>query len=214
MLKNGYNSFILIIKDLFKMKNSGGLKYMQQEQVTLEEVWRLFKESDKRWKEMTEETNRQFRETDKKIKEVSTAIGNLGNRLGEFVEEMVMPSALRLLQARGIEVYEMYPRAQSKRLKKRGVEIDLLLVNSNDVVAVEVKSKLAVEHIDLHLKKLEELKTFFPHYKDFNLYGAVAGMVVTQDVADYGINKGLFVFIPADDSMNLANDTDFTPKTW
>ncbi len=176
---------------------------MQQEQVTLEEVWRLFKETDER-----------FKETDKRIKEVTIAIGNLGNRLGEFVEEMVMPSALRLLQARGIDVYEMYPRAQSKRLMKRGIEIDLLLVNSNDVVAVEVKSKLAVEHIDQHIKKLEDFKSYFPHYKDFNLYGAVAGMVVTQNVADYGVNKGLFVFIPTDDTMNLANDPNFIPNIW
>ncbi len=203
---------------------------MQQsnEKVTLDEVWRLFKESDRKWEKMREESEKKWekwekmieemrkssQETDKKIKEVTTAIGNLGNRLGEFVEEMVIPSALKLLQARGIAVYEMYPRAQSKRFQKRGIEIDLLLVNSTDVVAIEVKSSLNIKYVDNHIKKLGEFKIYFPHYKDFNLYGAVAGMVVPSDVASYAIDQGLFVFTPTEGAMVIANSEDFKPKIW
>lgn len=207
---------------------------MQQtnDTVTLDDVWRLFRETDerldKRFQESdrkfqeakeeilrsSKETDERFKETFQLIKETRKAIGDLGNRLGQFVEEMVMPSALRLLQERGIKVYEMYPRAQSKRFNKRGIEIDLLLVNSTDVVAIEVKSALNMKYVDDHIRKLGEFKTYFPHYKDFNLYGAVAGMVVPSEVATYAVEQGLFAFTPTDSSMLIANADDFKPKIW
>jgi predicted nuclease with RNAse H fold len=36
---------------------------------------------------------------------------------------MVIPEAFRLLQTRGIEIYEIYPLAQSKRLKKKELRL-------------------------------------------------------------------------------------------
>jgi len=198
------------------------------EQVTLDEVWRLFKETDKKWKEtderfketdkkckeITEETNRQFRETDKKIKEVSTAIGNLGNRLGEFVEEMVKPSALKLFQQRGIKVEEIHQNIENSRIEKKHIEIDLLLVNSDDVVVIEVKSKPTISEVKEFINKLKEFKIFFIHYKDLNIYGAIAGMVIPKNVREYAIKNGLFVIVPEGDTMSIANDSEFKPKAW
>ena len=174
-----------------------------------EETDRQFKETNRQFKE----TDRQFKETDKKIKEISVQLGNLGNRLGEFVEEQVLPSALTLIQARGIEVHEVYSRAKAKR-SGRSAEIDLLLVNDTDVVAVEVKSTLTIAHIDQHIMRLDEFKTLFTHYSDLHLYGAVAGMVVPDDSVNHAIDQGLFVLIPSADIMRLANESSFQPKVW
>lgn len=79
--------------------------------VTKEEVYELFRDVARRF----QETDAQFKATDRKIKEVTTAIGRLGNRLGEFVEEMVRPAAVRLFQARGIVVHQVFPRAYAER---------------------------------------------------------------------------------------------------
>lgn len=176
---------------------------------SLQELKLMFLETDKKFLE----TDRKFQETDKKISELAVQIGNLGNRLGEFVEEMVLPSALRIFQERGIEVQEIYPRVRAKR-KTGGTEIDLLLVNSTEAVAVEVKSALSFAHVDEHLQRLERFKTLFPLYTNFHVYGAVAGMVVTDSVADYAINHGFFVIKPAADTMQLANSAAFQPRSW
>ncbi len=187
------------------------------EQVTLEEVWRLFKETDRKFQETDrkwKETDKRFKETDKKIKEVSIAIGNLGNRLGEFVEEMVKPSALKLFQQRGINVFEVYQNIENSRIEKKHIEIDLLLVNSDDVVVIEVKSKPTISEVKEFINKLKEFKIFFIHYKDLNIYGAIAGMVIPKNVREYAIKNGLFVIVPEGDSMHLANDADFKPKAW
>lgn len=203
-------------------------------QPTLDDVWQLFREtaiqqkeiatrqqeSDRQFQEYkreaerrSQEIDKRFQETDKKIDRIATQLGDIGNRVGEFVEEQVMPSALKLLQERGIAVHEMHRRVNAKRSGK-STEIDLLLVNDTEIVVVEVKSCLSIEHVDKHLQRLDKFKFLFPHYAQLRVYGAVAGMVVLNESKDYALNQGLFVFIPAANIMQLANDATFVPRAW
>ncbi|CAK0772313.1 conserved hypothetical protein [Gammaproteobacteria bacterium] len=181
-----------------------------------QETDRKFQDTDRKFQETDrkfQDTDRKFQETDAKIKQVNVQIGNLGNRLGEFVEEMVLPSALRVLQGRGIEVHAIYPRARAKR-KTGGTEIDLLLINTTDAVAIEVKSALGIDHVNEHLERMDRFKVLFPHHAHLNVHGAVAGMVVPEEVAAYAVKCGLFVLVPAADTMQLFNTPEFQPKTW
>ena len=74
---------------------------LEQPAPSFADVWRMFQETDLKFKE----TDLRFKETDKAIKKVSANIDRLGNRLGEFVEEMVKPGLVRLFQARGLKVH-------------------------------------------------------------------------------------------------------------
>ncbi|MDT9237277.1 MAG: hypothetical protein P5675_26945, partial [Limnospira sp. PMC 917.15] len=65
----------------------------------------------------------------------------LGNRLGEFVEWQVRPAVVQLFQRRGISVNEFHPNISVKRFGE-AIEIDLLVVNTDQAILVEVKSKL------------------------------------------------------------------------
>ncbi len=56
------------------------------------------------------------------INRVSKQIGELGNRLGEFVEWQVRPAVVRLFQERGIDVHEFHPGISVKR-DNEGLEI-------------------------------------------------------------------------------------------
>lgn len=64
------------------------------------------------------------------------------------------------------------------------------------------------------MDRLDIFKTLFPRYTAFTLRGAVAGMVVPDEVADYAVGKGLFVMVPAGDGMRLANDPGFRAFAW
>ncbi len=78
---------------------------------------------------------------------------------------MVLPAVVRLFQARGMEVHEVYPGVEAKR-GGEAKEIDLLVVNDGTLVAVECKSKLTEEHVDEHLQRMEKLKRLLPLYKN------------------------------------------------
>lgn len=211
---------------------------------TLDDVWLLFKETDRKFQETNlqfqetdrkfQETNLQFQETDAKIqdtnkliKELSASqketdrlfkamnkkLGDLGNRLGEFVQEMVRPAVVRLFRDRGIEVHQVMRNIEAFN-DEIAIEIDLLVINSEQAIAVECKSRLTIEDVNDHLERLDTFKQLFPQYHNLNLMGAVAGMVVQDEAAKYAYRRGLFVLAQNGDSVLIRNDDKFVPKQW
>lgn len=188
--------------------------------ITKEEILELFRETDRRMQEtdrrMQEtdrEMNRIFQENRRDLKELSRVIGRLGNRLGEFVEEMVRPAAVRLFQERGIAVHQVAQRVYAER-DGDAMEIDLLVVNGTDVILIEVKSALSVQDVDEHLDRLSRFKKLSPQYRDFKAMGAVAAMVVPDDAARYAYRKGLFVLGQSGDTVTIRNAEAFRPAVW
>ena len=145
---------------------------MTTSQPTLDDVWLLFKETNLQFQETDrkfQETNLQFQETDRKfqetdlkiqdtnrsIKELSASqketdrlfkamnkkLGDLGNRLGEFVQEMVRPAVVRLFRDRGIEVHQVMRNIEAFN-DEIAIEIDLLVINREQAIAVECKKPL------------------------------------------------------------------------
>jgi hypothetical protein len=191
-------------------------KFQETERLLKEqsqETDRKFQETDRLLKEQSQETDRKFQETDRKIKAVTAAIGELGNRLGEFVEGFVRPAVVQLFQARGLEVHEVYTDIEVNR-GEEGLQIDLLVVNSTEAVLIEVKSKLALADVDDHLERLSKFKRLMPRYADVRALGAVAAMVIPKDVARYAYRKGFFVLAQSGESLVILNDAKFQPKAW
>ncbi|MBF0158339.1 MAG: DUF3782 domain-containing protein [Magnetococcales bacterium] len=176
---------------------------------TVEEIWALFRENAQQMKE----TGRQMKETDQRLKRLETQLGQLGNRLGEFVEEMVKPASFRLFQTKGIQIYAVYPNISSK-VPGATMEIDVLAEGHQEVVAIEAKSKVEEEDIVRHVYRLQRFKKAFPRYADCIVYGAIAGMVISDDMQRLAIDRGLFVIVPSGDSVALANDSGFRPRSW
>ena len=182
---------------------------MQKTDLQMKETDRRMQETDRRM----QETDLQMKETDRKLKEVTKAIGRLGNRLGEFVEEMVRPAVVRLFQQRGIAVHQVFRGAYAER-DGDAMEIDLLVVNSVDVVLVEVKSELKADDVKEHISRLERFKKLFPQYAGFRVMGAVAGMVVAEETARFAYRQGLFVLAQSGDTVVIRNDAGFKPVVW
>jgi len=198
---------------------------------TADDVWRLLgelveaqKETDRRFqeterlmREQRQESDRRFQETERLLKEqsqrVDKQLGKLGNRLGEFVEWQIRPAAVRLFKERGLDVHELYSAVSAQR-PEGGLEIDLLVVNNTEAVLIEVKSKLTQSDVDEHLERLEKFKRLMPRYQNLKALGAVAGMVVPDDIALYAYRQGLFVLAQSGDNVIILNDPQFQPKAW
>jgi hypothetical protein len=185
-------------------------KALQAAQV---ETDRILKELSAEIKETSREIKEVQKETAREIKAVNTSIGRLSNRLGEFVEEAVRPSAVRLFRERGIDVHEVHQNVTSDR-EGSAFEIDLLVVNNQDVVAIECKNNLSIDDVNEHLERLEKIKRFLPDHVNKRISGAVAGMVIPANVATYAIKKGLYVIGQNGEHLELRNEKSFTAKTW
>ena len=170
-------------------------------------------ETDRILKELSAEIKETQKITAREINAVNTSIGRLSNRLGEFVEEAVRPSAVRLFRERGIDVHEVHQNVTSDR-EGSAFEIDLLVVNNQDVVAIECKSNLSIDDVNEHLERLEKIKRFLPDHVNKRISGALAGMVIPANVASYAIKKGLYVIGQNGEHLELRNEKSFTAKTW
>lgn len=170
---------------------------------------RKFQETDRRF----QDTDKKFQDTDRKIKEVTTSIGKLGNRLGDFIEDAVRPAAVRLFQGRGIDVHEVHQNVSSRR-GNEGIEIDLLVVNNSEIVAIECKSNLSVDDVNEHLGRLIKLKKLLPSYADKRVIGAMAAMVIDDNVAQYAYRKGLYVIGQSGDHLEIRNSETFSATIW
>jgi len=192
------------------------LKFQEVREMS-QETDRKFQETDRKFWEMSQETDRKFREmsreTDKRINKVSQDIGRLGGRWGEFIEEMVRPAVVRLFQQRGLLVHEVHRHVSSKR-DGLSAEIDLLVVNDEHCIAVEVKSLLSVDDVKEHQERLKKFKILFPRYATARLMGAVAGGVISEDVAKYAYRQGFFVLGQKGENMEILNDESFEPKIY
>jgi hypothetical protein len=201
---------------------------------TLDEVWALFKEvaeaqreTERKFQETEhrfQETDHRFQETDRRfqesvaenervLKQLSKQIGDLGGAWGQFVENMVAPACETLFLNRGIPVHQV-----SQRVKKRQngdtLEIDILVLNQDHVLAVEVKSRLSVADVQNLIADLQRFRQFFPEYAQKQLYGAIAGMSIDEGADRHAYRQGLFVLAQSGETVTILNSDSFQPKAW
>jgi len=159
------------------------------------------------------EADRRLAKLEKTVANTSRAVDSLTTRWGRFVEELVEPAVISLFRGKGIDVKETYSRA---RVKRQGIamEIDILAVDETEVVLVECKSRLSKDDVNEFLEKLSRFKEAFPHYKNYQAYGAVAGIEIDEGIDRYAYKQGLFVIKPSGEPVEIINDSGFEPKLW
>jgi hypothetical protein len=163
----------------------------------------------------SQETERRMQETDRRMKELQRQLGGLGNRLGQFVQDMVQPAVVRLFQERGHPVHRVYPNAVARSDDGQAeMEIDLLVIDGAQAIAVECKSRLTPADVDEHVERLGRFKACFTEHADKELLGAVAAMGASDEAIRYAEAQGLYVLVQADDDVVVRNRPGFEPKRW
>jgi len=206
---------------------------LEQPAPTFDDVWRMFQETDRQIKERAAETDRQFKETalqmketdrqlkeraaetERLVKKMTQSIGNLGNRLCDFVEEMVKPGLVRVFQAQGLKVHRTMQNLTCRDDHGQFLaQVDLLVVDSDTAIAVECKSHLSTDDVNQHLERMAMFKDCWPEYAAYKLLGGVAAVVLPEDVGRYAYRKGLFVLAQSGEAIEIRNDAGFVAKIW
>ncbi|WP_041446821.1 hypothetical protein [Thiocystis violascens] len=63
-------------------------------------------------------------------------------------------------------------------------------------------------------RMFQETERLFPQYAGYRLMGAVAAMVLPDEVARFAYRQSLFVLTQSGDAILIRNDDRFTPKEW
>ena len=172
--------------------------------ITFEQVWSALMEN----REQIKKTSEQMKETDRKI-------GELGNRFGELAEHLVAPGIAEKFNALGYHFDAISPGGQKIRDNKGNLltEIDILLENSDCILAVEVKTRTRMQDIEHHIKRLEILRQHRNTCRDTRkIYGAIAGAVFGKEEKQAALDTGFFTLEQAGDTMKMDLPQDFIPR--
>jgi len=185
---------------------------------TFEEIRELFRETREQMKETDRKIERMSQETDRQIRRMSKEIGALGSRTGRIIESMVKGDIVAQFQALDYNVTQC-SQNRSFRYKELGIcgEVDLFLENGEIAILIEVKTTLERADVREHIERLEKYRRYVDatgHDKR-HFIGAVAGAVVSDEVADFAMKNGMYVIVQSGKAVEIVEPPErFQAKEW
>jgi len=182
---------------------------------SLETMWAYLQETDRILKEGAERHKEFEQEMRESKAEFNKKLGEYINLFGEVTEYTIAPKLREKFTGFGLDFHRT-TREINVRDKTNGLffEVDVMLENGDIAMVVEIKTKLTVERINKHMDRLEKMRKYANLRGDKRIFlGAVAGVVVTDEVRDYALNQGFYLIEPSGESFNITPPNG-KPKEW
>jgi hypothetical protein len=189
---------------------------------TFESVWAGLQEVRQILKDNAEqqkETDRQMKETERVLKEQSKSInekiGSLTNLFGDVTEAMIAPKICEKFEAFGFSFLRANPNVRfNDRANNISFEVDIMLENGEKAMLIEAKTRLTVERVDKHILRLEKMRNYANLHGDNRIFlGAVAGIVVIDEIRDYALSQGFYFIEYSGENFFITSPTG-KPKEW
>jgi hypothetical protein len=189
-------------------ENAIGLRSLKERQ---EETDRQMKETDRQMKELAESQ----KETGRVMRENSRMLGEYSRRFGEVVEHMIAPNLRERFRDLGLDFEQTNSGTRVHDHKNNlHFEIDFLLENGGKAMLVEVKTRLLTEHVKDHIERLEKMRKYADLRGDKRAFlGAVAGVVMSDNVKEYALKQGLYVIEPSGETFAITQPAG-KPREW
>jgi len=170
------------------------------------ELQELHKETERTLNKALDRTNKALEEVHKAHKEtektLNKAIGGLSNTLGSIVEHIMTPDLPQKFKKLG---YSFNRIATYKFAEGVYAQIDGMLENGEQAVAVEVKTTLRKADIDEHLVRMEKIRKHADEHNDKRQFmGAMAATITDESTREYALRKGLFVIEPSGENVKVT----------
>jgi hypothetical protein len=209
-------------------------KELAESQKELAESQKELAESQKKTDRQIQETDRQMQETDRQMQEsgrrmdesgrrmdelsekTNKKLGELGRRFGEIVEHLIAPNLIEKLNTMNFDFRIASPnRKYYDSNHQELAEVDVLLENTNIVMAIEVKSKLQASHVQDHLERMDILRTYADEHDDRRVWlGAVGGALLATDARKAALKAGFYLIEQSGDTVMISVPEGFKPKEW
>lgn len=152
-----------------------------------------------------------MKETDKKIKGLSELFTG---QWGKLVEALVDSGLPKVFRKQGIAVRQVSRRHEIYDGAVKIAEIDVLLHNGGEDVAVEVKTTLRSKDVKEHLARLKKVRAAVPAYSTGGkkLYGAVAALKFDAEADLFAERQGMFVLKSSEGIFEIINGSGFRRK--
>jgi len=146
--------------------------------------------------------------TDRDTRAMKKTWGDLANKMGTVLEDVVAPNVPRLaVEAFGFsEVEDVLIRATrtSRRGEKRQREWDVVCSGPGKVMVVDVKCSPSEEKIRMVPPRLEEFFDFFPEYEGRELIGVFGSWSIEPNLLPVVSEVGLYGIAMGEETMEVV----------
>jgi len=219
-----YNSQLRTESELRELKDEMRL-YREDTQAFKDEM-RLYREDTQAFKDemrLYREDTQAFKdemrtfkdETRNDRREMNRKWGDLSNKLGTMVEDLVYPSLARVVG----EVFQREVVDLSIRRRRRGPEgqikeFDAIALTEELVCLNSTKAALRIGDVDAFVADLATFRAYFPEHRSLPLVGILATLAVEESVLSYAERQGFLVLAVGDELMEVKNRPGFVPRRW
>lgn len=161
---------------------------------------------------------RRRREHEREIRALRRLWGELAQKHGTLVEDLLAPSTPYVLETvfgcteDQIEVY--FIRSRQKR-GSQVMEFDVVAACPEFVLIMEIKSRGRAEYVREFVEKLKRAREFLPmELRDRPIYGAFAAPSLTPEVVRFGERLGLIMLAVGVRLLDIQNSPDFRPRAY
>jgi hypothetical protein len=181
---------------------------------TPEEFWAALAEDRKEREKSSREFDQRMEELRQSTKEMQKAIGGLSGAVGTMAESLLVPSLKRKFMKLGFTFEVLSPHR--KIWNPDGsiyAEIDALLENGKQAMAVETKLTCKRKDVDNHIIRMEKLRAYASKNNDNRPYfGAIASPCFDDDTKRYALEQGFYVIeLAGEDASIIKPDVE---KVW
>ena len=149
-----------------------------------------FRKTDEEFKKIAE----QFKKTDEKFKQLGLNIDGIARTQGEITEDYFFDILKEDKQVANIQFDNIERNLYQYLTNDMKGEYDIILFNGDSVMIVETKNKVRIKDIEnLKNKQIKNFRKLFPNYKNYKVYGAIAGFTINEKIVEKAKNNGFFV---------------------
>ena len=154
-------------------------------------------------------------ENRKQNKEMNIRWGELANKMGTMVEDLVAPSLPRIVQEEyNIEVTDLTVRRIIKLPDGKRKEYDAVAIAGPYLFLNSTKSTLKSKDIEAFKDEVAEFRGIFPEYGDKRIIGVLASLSVDKGFISLAGKEGFYVLGAGEHLMDIMNSEGFKPKEW
>ena len=200
------------------------MKDFKDEMKDFKDEMKDFKDEMKDFKDEMKDEMKDFKGEMKSFKEESRQAnremnrrwGELANKMGTLVEDLVAPSLPRIVrELLGQEVMDLSVRRKRRLADGRTWEFDAIAVTAGELVGLNsTKSTLRSADVDHFAQEVTAFREFFPEYAAWPVVGILASLSVEESVLNYAERQGLVVLGVGDQIMEIKNRPGFKPRHW
>ena len=188
------------------------IERMEQEGARDREAAARDREESARFRaEMARDREEMKQQADRERREMNKRWGELANKMGTVVEDIVAPSIQRLARA----VFDCgEPQYFGTRVslsrgddRSRRREFDALYVGTRAVLLNETKSSPRASDARRFAEFLEsgEFARYFPQYRDLPIVAAFSSLSIPDDMVTWLTRRGIYAIAMGDEAMQVLN---------